>query len=206
MSISILDEIKRLRAIAETGLLYCNNEYDRERYEELREMSFRMLSELTKNPIEDLKLTLPLTVDYPTAKVDIRGLLLSPDKKILMVKESADGKWSLPGGWADIGYSPKETIIKEFKEETGIDISVHSLLAVFDKRLHAHPPQPFYVYKMIFYCSAQTLDINKGFDVLDVDFFPINELPELSEERILKSQVEFLYNKIRSNDLITYFE
>lgn len=206
MTTSIPDEIKRLRAIAETGLLYNNNEFDKERYEEIREISFRMLGEISKNPVDSLKAAFPPASDYPTAKVDIRGMLLSPDKKILLVRESADGKWSLPGGWADIGYSPKEVIVKEFKEETGIDITVTSLLAVFDKRLHVHPPQPFYVYKMVFYCNADLLEINKGFDVLDVGFFDINDLPALSEDRILQSQVELLYKKIILNDLMTLFD
>ena len=69
-----------------------------------------------------LKESFPYHKDYPTAKVDTRGMVLSPGKKILLVKESIDNKWSLPGGWADIGYSPREVIVKEFKEETGLDV------------------------------------------------------------------------------------
>ncbi len=147
-----------------------------------------------------------MIIDYPTAKVDIRGLVLSPDKKVLLVKEIIDIKWSLPGGWADVGNSPKEVITKEFKEEAGLDIIVQKLLAVFDKRKHLHPPQPFYVYKMVFYCEAITSQINKGFDVSDVQYFDIDNLPELSEDRILKSQIELLYNKISASDFETYFD
>lgn len=72
--------------------------------------------------------------------------------------------------------------------------------------MQLHPPQPFYVYKMVFYCNADLLEINKGFDVLDVGFFDINDLPALSEDRILQSQVELLFNKIRMNDLMTSFD
>lgn len=200
----LLDELKRLKALADTGLLYCNNEYDRERYTELREMAFRLLQGVSGHSIEALQSSFPLVADYPTAKVDIRGLVLSPDRKVLLVKESIDGRWSLPGGWADIGHSPKETVIKEFKEETGLDIVPVSLLAVFDKRLHPHPPQPFYVYKMVYYCELASFEVNKGFDVLDVQYFDINHLPELSEDRILKSQVELLYRKVLASDLQAY--
>jgi ADP-ribose pyrophosphatase YjhB (NUDIX family) len=122
------------------------------------------------------------------------------------VKESADEKWSLPGGWADVGYSAKEVIVKEFKEETGLDIVPERLLAVFDKKMHAHPPQPFYVYKIAFYCKATSHQITKGFDVLDVRYFAIDHLPELSESRILKSQVELLYKKVLDGDLETYVD
>lgn len=202
----LLHHIMRIKAIAETGLLYNSNEYDRERYTELQEISFELLTVVSGLTIEALKQQLPAAADYPTAKVDIRALILSADKKILMVKESADGKWSLPGGWGEVGYSPKETVIKECKEETGLDVTVGQLVAVFDKRLHPHPPEPYYVYKMVFYCEAITSEIQKGFDVLDVQYFPINDLPELSENRILKSQIEMVYKKIKAGEVAAYFD
>src|SRR5215831_14694231 len=134
--IELLDEIKKLKAIADVGLAYCKNEYDKERYTEMQNISFRLLNIISEQNIEDLKTSFPLVKDYPTAKVDIRGILLSDDKKILLVKESVDGKWSLPGGWADVGQTPKEVVIKEFKEETGLDVIPKFLLAVFDKKMH----------------------------------------------------------------------
>lgn len=203
---NLLELIKRVKSISDTGLLYAGNEYEKERYEELQQISFELLQSVSENPIENLKCSFPTPTDYPTAKVDIRGMLLSPNKEILLVKESADEKWSLPGGWADIGYSPTETIIKEFKEESGMDVAAKNLLAVFDKRKHNHPAQPFYVYKMVFYCEALSLQISKGFDVLDVQYFNINHLPELSEDRILKSQIEMVYHKIINQNKETYFD
>jgi ADP-ribose pyrophosphatase YjhB (NUDIX family) len=104
------------------------------------------------------------------------------------------------------GYSPSEVIIKECREETGLDVIPEKMLAVFDKRKHAHPSQSFYVYKMVFYCEAISQEIAKGFDVLDVQYFGINELPEFSQDRILKSQVEMLYKKVLVSDFETYFD
>ncbi len=202
----MLEEIKRLRAIAETGLLYSANAYDKERYTELYELSFGMLQNISDREIADLKIHLPLGKDYPTAKPDIRGMLISPEKKLLLVRESADGKWSLPGGWGDIGFSPKEVVVKEFKEETGLDVSVDRLLAVFDKKMHPHPPQPFYVYKMVFLCTALSTEIVPGFDVLDVAYFDINALPELSQDRILQSQIETLFSRIAENNEAALFD
>lgn len=206
MENGLVDHINRLKAMADTGLLYANNEYDRERYAELLDISLRMMSDLSGHTVADLKASFPLVKDYPTAKVDIRGVVLNGDNKILMVKESLDKKWSLPGGWADIGHSPAETITKECKEETGLDVIPQKLVAVFDKRKHAHPPEPFYVYKMFFYCKATSSEISKGFDVLDIGYFDINDLPELSTDRILKSQVELVYQKIVDGDFETYFD
>jgi len=125
---------------------------------------------------------------------------------VLLARESADGKWSLPGGWADVGQSPKEVAAKEVKEETGLDVIPVTLLAVFDKRMHPHPPQPFYVYKMVIYCEATSTEITKGFDVLDVAWHDIANLPELSEDRILKSQIELVYNKVINQDFTAYFD
>jgi len=203
---AFLNEIKRLKSIADTGLLYCKNEYDKERYLELQQISYNLLHKFSELSIDELKFMLPQATDYPTAKVDIRGIALNAENKILLVQESIDGKWSLPGGWGDIGYSPKETIIKEFKEETGLDVVPERLLAVFDKKFHAHPPQPFYVYKFAFYCKATSTKITKGFDVLDVKYFDINDLPPLSEDRILKSQIELLYRKTASGDNEVYVD
>lgn len=201
-----LTQLKKLKALADTGLLYSQNEYDRERYNEILDISLELIAEASGNSVPELKAMFSPVTDYPTVKTDVRALILSDDRtKVLLTQESADGKWSLPGGWADIGSSPKETAIKECWEETGLDITTTALLAVFDKRLHPHPPQPFYVYKMLFLCEAISGELKKGFDVLDVQYFDIYNLPELSEDRILKSQIELAYSKVMKKDFIAYF-
>lgn len=206
MNNSLLHEVIRLKAVADTGLLYAKNEYDIERYKEIEEISLRLLSQVSGHTMEALQLNLPLSKDYPTAKVDIRCLILSADTKVLLVRESIDGKWSLPGGWADVGFTPKETAIKECKEETGLDVDVKALLAVFDKKMHPHPYEPFYVYKMVFHCEAVSSVIEKGWDVLEVQYFDMKELPDLSENRILKSQIRLAVQKVIAQDFKTYFD
>ena len=203
-----LTQLKKLKALADTGLLYSqNNPYDNERYAELLEISLELMADASGNSTETLKAMFAPVTDYPTVKTDVRVLILSDDKKqVLLTQESADGKWSLPGGWADIGTSPQETAVKEAVEETGLNIKPIALLAVFDKRKHRHPPQPFYVYKMVFLCEKISGVLQKGFDVLDVQYFDIENLPELSEDRILKSQIELVYKKVMDNDLIAYFD
>jgi ADP-ribose pyrophosphatase YjhB (NUDIX family) len=204
---NILEQIKKLKALADTGLLYSTNDYDRERYNELREISFELLSDVSGNDKENLKMMFAPVAEYPTVKTDVRALILSEDKKqLLLARESADGKWSLPGGWADVGQSPKEVAVKEVKEETGLDINPVALMAVFDKRKHPHPPQPFYVYKIVIYCEATSSDILKGFDVLDAAWHEVDNLPELSEDRILQSQIKLVYDKVLNNDFTSYFD
>jgi ADP-ribose pyrophosphatase YjhB (NUDIX family) len=206
MQSSVLDEVKRIKAITDIGLLYASNEYEKERYHELREISFRLLERLTHASTEDIKSMFSISSEYPTAKVDIRAFIQNEENEILLVKESADEKWSLPGGWADVGFSPMEVVIKECHEEIGLHVVPKTLLAVFDKRKHNHPPQSHYVYKLIFYCTAIPGSIKKGFDILDVNYFAIDRLPSLSEDRILKEQIQMLQNKVLSNDWHTWFD
>jgi ADP-ribose pyrophosphatase YjhB (NUDIX family) len=196
---------KRLKSIADIGLLYSHDAYNRERYSELAEISIELLHELTGLDPGKLRGQYIETKEYPTAKVDIRTLILR-DNKVLLVKEMADQKWSLPGGWADIGYSAAESVIKECREETGLDVRPLKLLAVFDNKMHAHPPQPFYAYKMVFLCEALSHEINPGFDVLGAGYFALDELPTLSEERILEEQVRLLYQIATTPGAETYFE
>ena len=134
-------------------------------------------------------------------------MLLNEAGEILLAKEMADGKWTLPGGWADIGLSPGEVVVKEFREETGLAVKATRLLAVFDKKCHPHPAQAFYVYKFALLCELTgELRLQKGFDILDVGFFPLDGLPELSEDRILRSQIELLYRKAADPKAAVYFD
>lgn len=193
------EKLKRLNAISDIGLLFAQNGYDRERYEEIKNLVLDLMSDFRRGDPDALKQLFRQPVDYPTAKVDIRALVFSGDKQqVLMVQEVADGNWSLPGGWGDIGFSPSEVAVKECKEETGLDVVPIRLLAVYDKRKHPHPPEAFYVYKMVILCEAISSGIVKGFDVLDARFFPVDQLPELSEARILKSQIAELVADVKA--------
>lgn len=201
-----LELIKRIKSISDIGLIYTQNEYDRERYEELRLISLKLLGIVSDEPFSALNDFFMPNKDYPTPKVDIRGLVLNKAKEILLVKEKLDGKWSLPGGWGDVGFSPSEVIQKEIKEETGLSSKVLKLLAIYDKKCHPHPPQPFYVYKLIFLCEILEGKINTSFDIEEASYFNIKNLPELSEDRILKSQIEQLYHKAIDKDQTVYFD
>lgn len=201
-----LNLIKRLNAIADTGLIYAKEAYDRERYEELKKISLELMAQVSENPLEKLEDFLMPSKDYPTPKVDIRGFVLNEKDEVLMAKESVDGKWTIPGGWADIGCTPSEIAKKEIHEETGLEVKVIRLLAVYDKQVHPHPPEPYYIYKLNFLCQVTGGTLQPGFDMLDADFFPLDKLPTLSEERILKSQIHQLYQLAKSETFEVYFD
>ena len=191
MSISenLLNQIKQVKSLAEAGLVYNKENYDAERYEELRELALQMMSILSDKPVDQLHDFFLTEEDYPTAKVDVRGLILNAQDEILLVKETVDDKWTLPGGWADVGLTPTENVLKEIAEETGFKAEVKRLLAVLDKRNSPHPPQPHYVYKLCYLCEIVEGDFDPNFDIGGVNWFALDSLPELSQDRILEAQL-----------------
>ena len=206
MSSNQLNLIKRINAIADTGLIYTEGDYDKERYEELKKISMELMAQVSDKPMEALKDFFVPSENYPTPKVDIRGFVLNEKDEILLAKESVDGKWTIPGGWADIGSTPSEIAKKEIWEETGLEVKVARLLAVYDKQVHPHPPEPYYIYKLIFLCQITGGELKPGFDMLGADFFPMNELPDLSKERILETQTKQLYQIVKSGSEKVYFD
>ncbi len=190
----MLQLVKQLQALAETGLHFSENDFDLDRYQVLEEISLRMLSLVTGLPAETIELSTPERNGYRTPKVDVRAVIFNDRDEILMVKERVDSRWSLPGGWCDVGYTPTETAEKEAFEEAGIQVKVSRLLAVFDKKCHDHPEDLFYAYKIFLECEAENFEISTGMETLDVGFFKQDELPELSTPRNTAGQIHKMFD------------
>lgn len=190
---NFLNKLNRIRSLAQNGLFYSNNEYDTERYTELLELCNSMTAELTDNKISTITNCFIPPTDYVTPKVDIRAVVFNKENEILLVQEKADGKWSLPGGWSDVGLSPTEVAVKEVKEETGLEVKPIRLLAVLDKRCHPYPPALHYVYKMFILCEIVKGEFNHTFDILGKGYFRLDALPPLSEERVIKEHIDLMF-------------
>ena len=133
--------VKRLQAIAQDGLTYATNDYDAGRYEQLREIAAEILAVHSTGVLEDARRLLELEAGPATPKVDVRAAVFDGDK-ILLVKGSDDGGWSLPGGWADVGESPTEAAVREVREESGYRVRVVSLISAYDRDRQGHPLFP----------------------------------------------------------------
>ncbi|WP_379155432.1 NUDIX hydrolase [Paenibacillus sp. sgz5001063] len=188
---------KEIQAIAQTGLTYAKDVYDIERYQALRELSVDILANYTFEGKEKIRLAFASEEGYATPKVDVRGVIFREDK-ILMVREKLDGNWALPGGWADIGLSPSEVVVKEIAEESGYKAEAVRLLAVLDKKFHHHPPEPYHIYKMFILCQITGGEAAEGVETSGVGFFGEDELPELSEERNTKQQLRTMFQFLRN--------
>ncbi|WP_438448041.1 NUDIX hydrolase [Gorillibacterium sp. sgz5001074] len=192
MNMRWLDWAKQIQAIAQTGLAYGRDVYDIERFEQLRELSVEIMSHYTEVSPEKLRTAFASDEGYATPKVDIRAVIIE-DGRILMVKEKADGAWSLPGGWADIGLSPFQIAAKEVREEAGYEVEAERLLAVLDKQFHNHPPDAFHIYKLFIACRIVGGSASGGTETSEVGFFGPEELPELSVSRNTAEQIHLMF-------------
>lgn len=198
-----LDIAKELQAIAQTGLEFTGNKYDVERYEMIREISVRILNKYTDAPVEKIIGAFAFEKGYQTPKVDIRGVVFR-DNKLLMVQEGIDGNWTLPGGWADIGYSPFEVAEKEVWEEAGLKVQPKRLLAVYDKAKHDHPQDYYHIYKLFILCDDLGGNIQAGMETLDVKWMDRNERLPLSTPRITQRQINSMFNYLDNPDKLVW--
>lgn len=141
---------------------------------------------------------------YATPKVDVRGAVIR-DGKILLVREITDGKWAMPGGWADLGDAPAEMAVREVWEESGFHVRVEKLIGVFNN-LQNQPEEFFHAYKLIFQCTIVAGDALPSMETLDVDFFALDALPPLSERRTNRNMLEEVFAHYRDENRRTYFE
>lgn len=197
MQLQWLEWAKRIQAIGQNGLTYAENPYDLERYEQLRALSVEILAAHTEVDSEQIKELFASDCGYATPKVDVRAVVFQ-DGRILLVKEKADGAWSLPGGWADVGYSPSEVAVKEVKEESGFDVRAVRLLGILDKSKHGHPPTPIHVYKIFLLCEIVGGRAEEGMETSQVGFFREDDLPALSTERVTAEQIHTCFDYLRN--------
>jgi ADP-ribose pyrophosphatase YjhB (NUDIX family) len=188
-----LEYAKRVQALAQSGLTYADNSYDLERYQELSEISVKLMAEISGTEIEQVRALFTNETGYQTPKTDVRAVIFQ-EGKILLVREKIDNCWSLPGGWADVGYTPAEVAVKETYEEAGLEVKAIKLLAVLDKKCHPHPPSPYHTYKIFILCEQIGGTIQTGSETLDVQYFGPHELPELSTERGTVSQMQLMFS------------
>ena len=200
------ESMKRLRAIAQTGQTYTQDPYDRERYEELEAMALTLLARLLDSPPEVVKSVYLPETGYPTPKVDVRGAVFQGDR-ILLVRESADGRWTLPGGWGDDHESPKQSIEREVLEESGFEVRAARLVAVKDRHLHPYTPKRLErIYKLFFLCDLTGGAARTSLETDGVDFFPTDDLPPLSLGRTLPDDVALMADYRQTPDRPCYFD
>ncbi|HEY2037953.1 MAG TPA: NUDIX hydrolase [Steroidobacteraceae bacterium] len=202
---TLIDWARKVQAIAQNGLAFTTDPFDRERYTELGELVASLLATELDVPIAQAKGFWAGDEGYVTPKVDVRGGIFE-DGRVLLVRERSDGRWTLPGGWVDINDSPSGAVAREIREESGYEAKAVKLAALVDKLRHPHPPGLHHIYKLFFLCERTGGAPKVSNETDAVQFFPVQALPELSTGRVLAAQIERLYQHQLHPELPTDFD
>ena len=196
---------KQLQAIAQQGLAYSKDPYDIERFQTIRELSVEIMMDYTDLKEEKIRDLFCNEEGYQTPKVDVRGVIIK-DNHILLVKETIDGKWSLPGGWAEFDLSVKENVIKEVKEEAGLEVIPDRIIAVQDRKYHNKSASAYGIYKIFVLCSEISGSFEPNNETEDSDYFGLEELPPLSVGRNTKEQIKMCMDAAKDDGFMTVFD
>lgn len=193
-----------LQSLAQAGLTYGKDGYDRERYEKVRDIAAQMLAYHTEMPLQKVKELFCNETGYQTPKLDTRAAIFE-NGKILLVQEN-NGKWSLPGGWVDVNVSVKENTIKEVKEEAGLDVSADRIIAVQDRAKHNLPLYAYGVCKIFVLCSVIGGQFEPNIETTGYGYFEQHNLPELATEKNNEEQIRMCFEAYRSERWVTMFD
>ncbi len=197
-----------LLAVAQNGLTYAGDPFDRHRYGQVRQCAEELMELIVDADLDQLRAAVSLDSGHMTPKVSVRGALFAPSEKVLLVQERADGCWTLPGGWCEVLESPAQAVAKEVREEAGLIVDVDKLVAVLDQDKQGHRPGPlplFHVYKLFFLCRERGRVPPDLTETSAIDWFDLDALPPLST-LVTESQLRLMHTHWLNPDLATVFD
>ena len=195
-----------LQANAQNGLLFTTDVYDRQRYEAVRNIAAEIMSAGSGEPLDHIVGLFTQQAGFATPKIDVRGVVFRNDE-ILLVRESQDNLWTLPGGWADPNESTSESVTREIFEESGFKTRATKILAVLDRSKHPHVPlHPFHVCKILIRCEIESGIATPSIETTEIAFFPEHSIPDLSLARITPGQIARCFHHLRNPDAPTDFD
>ena len=193
-----LEWIIELQSIAQNGLTYANDEFDKERYARLRDISAEMIANQSDIPLEKVKDLFCNEIGYQTPKISTRAAIFKDDK-ILLVHEN-NGTWALPGGWCDVLESVGSNNIKEVKEETGLNVINKKVIAIHDGNKHNASIYPYRICKIFIMCEIIDGEFKKNIETTETKYFSLNNLPEnIANEKCTKEQIKMCF-KAKDDD------
>lgn len=194
-----------LQSIAQAGLHYGKDVFDRERYEQVRKIAGEMMQAKTGLPKEQIKTLFLGDEGYQTPKIETRAAIFKDDK-ILLVRERMAQEWSLPGGWNDYDQTTAQNCVKEAREESGRIVKPVKLIAVQDRNRHNKPVLATHVTKMFYLCKEISGEFVPNDETDACDYFALDNLPKLSIDRNTKEQIEMCFKASKDPNWETVFE
>jgi ADP-ribose pyrophosphatase YjhB (NUDIX family) len=205
MNYKWLQWASQLQSVAQAGLAFCENDYDRDRYEKIREITVDILHEYTDIDHKEIRELFASETGYQTPKVDIRAVVFKDDK-ILLIKEKVDGAWAMPGGWADVNTSVSESAVRECREEAGALVTPKRVIAIQLANRHSDTIYPFTIYKVFVECKLIESAFSENLETLESGFFELSSLPPLSTERNTREQIELCFEAKKHTLFETIFD
>jgi ADP-ribose pyrophosphatase len=198
---------REVQALAQTGLAFATNPYEIERNHALQNLAAKMMSDAAGEDYDVVLSSFSAQKGYATPKVDVRAALFR-ENEVLLVSEKMDGgRWTLPGGFADVNSSPSENAIREMREEAGFVVKAAKLAGVWDRDKRGNTrPYPFHIYKLFFLCEFVGLCEKSELETGEPRWFPVDQLPELSMDRTQPWHIERLYAHYRDPSLPPEFD
>lgn len=175
-----------LAGVARTGLGFTQSQYERERFEEVLKIAgdIKAAAEHGLDGVVDadgyvaewMREVGSGVAGYATPKVAVGAAVTNDRGELLLIQRSDSGVWLYPTGWCDVGYSAPEVVVKEVKEETGIDVEPVRLIGVLDGMRLGASRIP--LYSLLFFCRATggSLDIHP-LECTDAGWFTRDKLP-----------------------------
>jgi len=195
---------REIFSMSQAGLTYSQNEFDIERYKRLQEISAEMIESQSELSKEFVLKSFSMQAGYVTPKIDVRGAVIR-DNKILLIQERMDGKWAMPGGWADLGNAPASVAEREVWEESGYEVKAKKVIAVLDAN-RIEPMEFYHAFKIIFLCSLTGGEPRISHETLAVDFFDLNNLPPLSLFRTNENMLQEVFAHVQDSNRRTAFD
>ena len=199
-----MDWAREIFSLSQSGITYSGNPYDIDRYKRLQEITAEMIATQSVISKEAALDSFSMQAGYITPKVDVRGAVVQ-DGKILLIQERADGNWAMPGGWADLGNSPRSVAEREVWEESGFRVQAEKVVAVIDAN-RIEPMEFYHAYKIIFLCKLLNGEPRTSHETLAVDFFDPDHLPPLSFYRTNEEMLKEVFAHVADSSRPTAFD
>ena len=199
---------REIQAVAQTGLAFTTDPYDRERYASLLRLAGRIMASRTGADIRRIQRLFEGETGYATPKVGVRGAVFDASGRILMVREVVDEhRWTLPGGWADVNQTPAQSVVREIFEESGYRARTLKLAAVWDRARQAQPATAFSVVRMFFICTLEGGEPRPSLETSEIGWFAEPDIPaDLSLRRTLPHHISRMFAHWRDQALPTEFD
>ncbi len=188
-----LRRVRALQAIAQEGLAYTRDPFDAVRFTRLKELTAEIAGALSEGEPSPLRLAVEQAEGYLTPKLDVRAAVFDDQGRVLLVQEHSDGRWSLPGGWADVGEGLAAGAVREVREETGYVVEYERLLGVYDRERWGHPPAPWFTLKAVVGCRLLGGERATSMETDAVEWFARDDVPELSTGRTSQRLIERVF-------------